>query len=185
MAIRPTRPTPETPTRETPTRETPGRGTPTTARPAPARPTADRSAGPPPTFTLNFRVTISNREIAVARISPLELAADPAELKPLAGASRSGGRAWAAPPLPCRIVLARAVDGDRTFYDWRREAIGGKPAVRTVTIRQLDRAAENAVNGWQLVNAWPLRWTGPAFDALDGGIAFEEIELVFTDLNWL
>lgn len=160
---------------------------PTTTRPTTAGPTAARAsaASPAPTLTLNFRVTIANRELAIARISPLELAADPDGLKQLAGASRSGSPVWAAPVAPGRIVLARAVDGDRTLFDWRREAIDGKPAVRTVSIRQLDRAAKTVVNTWQLANAWPLRWTGPAFDALDGGIAFEEIELVFTDLNWM
>ena len=177
MAIRPTTTNPTTirPTATRPTADSPG--TP--------RPTAARAAVSAPTLTLNFRVTIANRELAIARISSLELAADPEGLKQLAGASRSGSRVWAAPVAPGRIVLARAVDGDRTLFDWRREAIGGKPAVRTVSIRQLDRAARTVVNTWQLANAWPLRWTGPAFDALDGGIAFEEIELVFTDLNWM
>ena len=137
------------------------------------------------TLEINFKVTVKNKEISVARISPLELAADAEDLELLAGSARSGGRVWAAPALPGRIVLMRAIDTDRTFYEWRREAMAGKPAVRTVTIRQLDRSGKNAVNAWKILNAWPLRWTWPAFDALDGGIAREELELVYTDLNWL
>ena len=41
------------------------------------------------------------------------------------------------------------------------------------------------VNAWKLTRAWPSRWTGPAFDALSGDIAFEEIELSFEDLDWI
>lgn len=179
MAIRPT---------TTPSRTPATAGTrPTSTRPSAARPTAARPTAVETVLTLeiNFRVNISNKEVSVARISPLELAADPEELKRLAGGGRSGSRVWSAPPQTGRIVMTRAIDADRTFYEWRREAIAGKPAVRTVTIRQLDRSGKNTVNAWKIVNAWPLRWTGPAFDALDGGIAHEALELVFTDINWL
>lgn len=179
MAVRPTPPRPAV-TRPTLTQ-------PTVTRPTVTPPTVTTRDGTDAGLTLeiNFRVTVSNREIAVAAISPLELAADPDGLKQVAAASRGGGPVWTAPPVPGRLVMRRALDGDRTFYEWRREAIDGKPAVRTVGIRQLDRAAKTTVNAWQLVNAWPLRWTGPTFDALYGGIAQEEIELAFTDLNWL
>jgi phage tail-like protein len=40
------------------------------------------------------------------------------------------------------------------------------------------------VNQWTLVNAWPCRWSGPAFDALNDDIAYEEVELMFDDLVW-
>lgn len=188
MAIRPTT---TRPTATGPTRIRPGATTPSRTRPSVARSSASESSGrrgaveTELTLEINFKVTIANKEISVARISPLELAADADELKALAVSGRRRGGAWAAPVLPGRIVLTRAIDADRTFFGWRREAMAGKPALRTVTIRQLDRSGKKAVNAWKIVNAWPLRWTGPAFDALDGGIAHEELELVFTDLNWL
>ena len=37
----------------------------------------------------------------------------------------------------------------------------------------------------RLVNAWPARWSGPAFNALSGEIAIEELEVAFEDLVWL
>ena len=56
---------------------------------------------------------------------------------------------------------------------------------RDVTIRQLASPGGEVVNSWRLVRAWPCRWSGPAFDALADGIAWEELELTFDDLVWL
>jgi phage tail-like protein len=41
------------------------------------------------------------------------------------------------------------------------------------------------VNAWRLTRAWPVRWSGPAFDAMSGEIAWEELELAYDDLEWL
>jgi hypothetical protein len=41
------------------------------------------------------------------------------------------------------------------------------------------------VNAWRLVGAWPVRWSGPAFNAMTSELAFEELELTFADLVWL
>jgi hypothetical protein len=35
------------------------------------------------------------------------------------------------------------------------------------------------------VGAWPCRWSGSAFNALDSSVAYEELELAFDDLVWL
>lgn len=165
-----------------PVRPIPGTPGPTAPRLEPTRPIA---AAPEPTLAVNFRVEIDGRELAIARVSPLELAADPSGLKQAPDRTQPGRVLWTAPPATGRLILSRAIDGDRTLYQWRREALDGKPAVRDLAIRQLDRGGTTVLNAWQAVNAWPLRWTGPTFDAIAGGIAFEELELVFTDLRWL
>ena len=54
-----------------------------------------------------------------------------------------------------------------------------------MTIHQLEAPAGRVVNSWRLVRAWPCRWSAPAFNALESGIAYEELELAFDDLVWL
>lgn len=83
------------------------------------------------------------------------------------------------------VVLRRALTRSTELYDWRRSIIAGKDDRRDVTIRQLARPGGEVVNSWRLVRAWPCRWSGPAFDALADGIAWEELELTFDDLVWL
>lgn len=47
------------------------------------------------------------------------------------------------------------------------------------------RKGGRTVNSWRLIGAWPCRWSGPSFNALDSQIAYEELELAFDDLVWL
>lgn len=169
MPNRPIRPTPAIPARPIP------------ARPAPQP--APPAVGHGPTLAVNFTVEAGGAALALDRVEGLALAADPAGLRQ--GRDGAGAVTWSAPAAAGRLVLRRAVDGDRALYHWRREAAEGKPGVRDLVIRQLDRSATETLNAWRVVAAWPLAWRGPLFDALDGGIAFEELELVFADVVWL
>jgi phage tail-like protein len=82
------------------------------------------------------------------------------------------------------VVLRRALTRSTELYDWRRRVVGGGDDRRQVTIHQLDAPGGRVVNTWTLVEAWPSRWSGPAFNALESGIAYEELELAFEDLVW-
>ena len=151
--------------------------------PRPARP-APVSAREPSTG-FSFDLTLDGHGLALTRIEGLELAGDPATLQALREPRGDAVTGWQARPLPGRLLLRRAVDGDRTLYAWRREALAGRPALKDVVIRQLDRVGTAALNSWRVSGAWPLRWTGPTFDALVADFALEELELVFSDLIWL
>src|SRR5215213_7647100 len=118
--------------------------------------------------TSHFRVLIGRDELGFAEVSPLSSAVDP----------ESGERF-------AHVVLRRALSRDRTLFDWRRAVVEGKRDRRTVTIQQLESAGGRIANAWRLVRAWPCRWSGPALNALESGIAFEEIELAFDDLVWV
>jgi phage tail-like protein len=82
-------------------------------------------------------------------------------------------------------VLRRALTTSTELYDWRRLIVAGKDDRRDVTIRQLSAPGGKIVNSWRLVRAWPCRWSGSAFDAMNNDIAYEELELTFDDLIWL
>jgi phage tail-like protein len=123
--------------------------------------------------TSHFRVHIGRQEIGCCEVGRLtsetDLTVPPAE--------RQHGFET--------VVLRRALTRDRELYDWRRRIVEGVRDRRSVTIRQLEVAGGEAVNSWRLVRAWPCRWSGPAFNALESGIAYEELELAFDDLVWL
>jgi phage tail-like protein len=123
--------------------------------------------------TSHFRVQIGRQEIGCCEVSRLTSETD-----------------LTVPPTLRRhgfetVVLRRALTADRDLYDWRRRIVEGAKDRRTVTIRQLESAGGEVVNSWRLVRAWPCRWSGPAFNALESGIAYEELELAFDDLVWL
>ena len=121
----------------------------------------------------HFRVQIGRQEIGCCEVGRLTSETD-LTLPP--GEHRDGFET---------VVLRRALTRDRDLYDWRRRIVDGARDRRSVTIRQLEEPGGEVVNSWRLVRAWPCRWSGPAFNALESGIAYEELELVFDDLVWL
>lgn len=150
----------------------------------PERPVQPRPGAidPPLLLAVNFSVLIDDAMIACAHISALEMASDETQLKRIVSSDDRHQVQWSAPPQQGRLTMARALDADRRLYAWRREALSGKPAVRRVIINHLDRSGTEVLFRWEMPQAWPLRWTGPRYDALHGGIAFEELEIVFDDL---
>lgn len=125
----------------------------------------------------SFRVLVGDRELGVAAVSRLSSETDPLPA-PGTGPDR---RAHRLAPVVLRRALSTATD----LYDWRRAIVDGKDDRRDVTISQLAAPGGAVVNAWRLVRAWPTRWSGPAFDAMDNGVACEELELVFDDLVWI
>jgi phage tail-like protein len=122
--------------------------------------------------TSNFRVLIARQELGFCEVSRLTSETELAT--PLEG---RGHRFET-------VVLRRALTRSTELYDWRRRILDGAEDRRDVTIHQLEGPAGRIANSWRLVKAWPCRWSGPAFDARESGVAFEELELAFDDLVW-
>ena len=120
-----------------------------------------------------FEVLIGNRALGFATVGRLTSETD----------------LDAAPHRPVHrlatVVLRRALTSSTELFDWRRLIVDGKDDRREVTIKQLSAPGGKVVNSWRLVRAWPCRWSGPAFDAMNNHIAYEELELTFDDLVWL
>ena len=122
--------------------------------------------------TSHFRVLIGRRELGFSEVTRLTSETD-----------------LTVPPKQRRhayetVVLRRALTRSTELYDWRRRIVDGTDDRRVVTIHQLDGPGGRIVNSWRLVRAWPCRWSGPPFNALESGIAYEELELAFDELTW-
>ena len=97
----------------------------------------------------SFEVLIGERKLGFAEISRLSSEDDPAL------------PAQARPPVRPPVVLRRALTTSSELYDWRRAIVAGIDDRRDVTIRQLAEPGGKVVNAWQLLQAWPIRWSGP------------------------
>jgi phage tail-like protein len=120
-----------------------------------------------------FQVLVGDREMGFAEVGRLSSETDP------------GGSPNQRVHRYATIVLRRALTRSRELYDWRRAIVNGKDDRRDIIIRQLSAPGGESVNAWRLVRAWPCRWSGPAFDAMNSDIAYEEVELTFDDIVWL
>jgi hypothetical protein len=122
--------------------------------------------------TSHFRVLIGRRELGFCEVGRLTSQTD-----------------LTVPPEERRhtfetVVLRRALTRSTELYTWRRRIIEGTDDRRPVTVHQLEAPAGAIVNSWRLERAWPCRWSGPAFNANETGVAYEELELAFDDVVW-
>ncbi len=142
----------------------------------------------------HFRVLLGDEggEVTVRSVSPLHDWADregEAPKTPPRGKERGAPAVLDPSPSPVlppqRVTLTRAIDGDRTLWLWNREAAGGKATPRDVTLLLLSGPDGPPVHAWVLREARPLRWSGPAFDAMTSGLAMEEMEVTYARVDWI
>lgn len=96
---------------------------------------------------------------------------------------REGGENETMRKLPAKtkfsnITLKWGTTDDRELYDWHRQWVKGDPAARRKngSIVLLDRAGQERIR-WNFINAWPVKWTGPSFNAKNNDVSIETLEL--------
>lgn len=77
------------------------------------------------------------------------------------------------------VTLKRGVIGSLNIFSWIKETREGGQAVRrTVVIELMDEAHTAPVMTWKLINAMPMKYTGPTLNAKGGtDVAIEELVL--------
>lgn len=74
------------------------------------------------------------------------------------------------------ITLKKGMIEGQVLYDWLAPGLTGEVQRKTVTVSLLDEA-QKAVASWQIINAWPTKYTAPDFNATSNEIAVETLEL--------
>jgi phage tail-like protein len=77
------------------------------------------------------------------------------------------------------IVLKWGSSDDHDLYDWHMAWLKADPTAtrKSGSIILRDRSG-NEVIRWNFTRAWPSKWTGPSFNAIDSKIAIETLEIV-------
>ncbi|APE29726.1 phage tail protein [Halomonas aestuarii] len=79
------------------------------------------------------------------------------------------------------VTLKRGVIGAENIYSWLDQVRAGDVAAKrnvTVKLKSEDPTSATAVVTWKLVNAMPIKWTGPTLTAKGGSdVAIEELVL--------
>lgn len=74
------------------------------------------------------------------------------------------------------ITLKQGVADSMVMYEWMIAGVEGEVERKTITITILDET-ETAAASWQVINAWPTKYTAPDFNATSSEIAIESIEI--------
>ena len=134
-----------------------------------------------PFRSFNFRVELDGITRAGFReCSGLDASQDPIEY-------REGTEGLTARKLPglnkySNITLKWGMTDDTELWDWRKKAITGKVERKNGSIVLLDEAGEEKLR-WNFREAWPIKWTGPSFNATGNEVAIETLEITHEGLE--
>jgi phage tail-like protein len=79
------------------------------------------------------------------------------------------------------IILKRGLTTSTELWDWRQTVLDGKADRRNGSVVLLDDTGAEKIR-WNFTNAWPSKWTGPAFDASTTAVAVESLELTIEEV---
>lgn len=131
---------------------------------------------PYPYFVFRFRVEVE--KIDVARVSEVTGLQFETEVETY----EEGGVNDYIHQLPKktkypRIVLKHGLTDQDDFWKWYQEVISGKFSRRNISIILMDATGQDKWR-WNIIQAYPVKWTGPELKADSNTIAFESIEIV-------
>ncbi len=81
------------------------------------------------------------------------------------------------------ITLKRGITADTDLWSWRMKVMDGKikDARKNGQIILLDDEGNEAAE-WTFTNGWPIKWTGPAFNATANEVSIDTIEIAHEGL---
>ena len=74
------------------------------------------------------------------------------------------------------ITLKWGVIDSNVLYEWMETGFEKDVERKTITITLLDIDGEDAAS-WQVINAWPTKYTAPDFNATASEVAIETLEI--------
>lgn len=74
------------------------------------------------------------------------------------------------------ITLKQGLMDSDVLYKWMAAGFEGDVERKTITITLLDIAGKDAAS-WQVINAWPMKYTAPEFNATSSEVAIEQLEI--------
>lgn len=74
------------------------------------------------------------------------------------------------------ITLKQGLADSMVLYEWMIAGVNGEVDRKTITITLLDDEEAPAAS-WQVINAWPMHYTAPDFNATSSEVAIETLEI--------
>jgi phage tail-like protein len=133
------------------------------------------SAAPEPLPSARFLVQFGTaNQTPVGEVTGIEV--DVAAVETREGSDLSSAQKQPGQLSYANLVLSRPLTKDLTFWVWMQEVIAGTPSQQNVTVTLLDSQGSPAIV-WSFRNSFPVRWTGPALNAVSSAVAIETLEI--------
>jgi phage tail-like protein len=79
------------------------------------------------------------------------------------------------------ITLKRGITDSDDLWQWRQTVVDGKTERKNGSIILMDESGKEKIR-WNFLEAWPSKWTGPAFNATGNSVAIETLEIIHEEL---
>ncbi len=80
------------------------------------------------------------------------------------------------------ITLKNGITDSMELYNWIKDCVEGKIERKVVTIMALGEDGGTLAT-WEIVESWPVKYTGPDFNATGSEVAIESMELCHEGLR--
>jgi phage tail-like protein len=80
------------------------------------------------------------------------------------------------------ITLKRGITDSDELWQWRLTAVTGKVERKNGSVVLLDEAGTEKIR-WNFSEAWPSKWTGPAFNSTGNNVAIETLEITHEEIS--
>lgn len=80
------------------------------------------------------------------------------------------------------ITLKRGITDSDELWKWRQTVIDGKTQRRNGSIVLRDENGTDKIR-WNFSEAWPSKWSGPAFNSTSTAIAIETLEITHEEVK--
>ena len=81
------------------------------------------------------------------------------------------------------VTLRHGVTRSTGMWQWITSIAKGMIERRNVSILLLDNDGSTEVIRWNLMNAWPCEWQGPALEGMGREVAIAELKLAYDELQ--
>ena len=82
---------------------------------------------------------------------------------------------------PSNLILKRGIADKNGLWPWYSKVVQGTVQRQTVTVLLMNNSGDET-RRWQLINAYPVKWSGPDLKATASEVAIETLELAHDGL---
>ncbi|MCT4593108.1 MAG: phage tail protein [Anaeromicrobium sp.] len=133
-----------------------------------------------PIRNFRYKVSVGGAEAGFSEVTGFEISIDTIEY-------REGDDPTTPYKLPglskySNITLKHGVTDDMELYNWIKDCVEGKVERKVVTIIALGEDGSPLAT-WEIVEAWPVKYTAPDFNSTGSEVAIESMELAHEGLK--
>jgi phage tail-like protein len=137
--------------------------------------------GQQPVYYRGFQFAVEIEGISQARfqeVGGLDATTDVIEYRE--GGDNLGPRKLPGLTKHANLTLKRGYTDDQVLWQWFEDVMTGRTENirRNISVIQLDMAGQET-SRWNLFRAFPVKYTGPAFNAKNNELAIESLEVAY------